>query len=74
MTQISELDSINAEAMMTLSEIGFAAYERFRDKAMSEEKGSMLRIKLKSWLSDRFATERDLELRIKVAPKYKAVS
>lgn len=74
MTTIHELDQINAEAMMTLSEIGFAAYERFRDKAMSEDKGSMLRIKLKSWVSDRFATERDLELRIKVAPKYKAVS
>lgn len=74
MTTIHELDSINAEAMMTLSEIGFAAYERFRDKAMEDDKGSMLRIKLKSWVSDRFAVERDLELRIKVAPRYKAVS
>lgn len=74
MTTIHELDSINAEAMMTLSEIGFAAYERFRDKTMADEKGSMLRIKLKSWVSDRFATERDLELRIKVAPRYKAMA
>jgi hypothetical protein len=74
MTTIHEIDAINAEAMMTLSEIGFAAYERFRDKTMADEKGSMLRIKLKSWVTDRFATERDLELRIKVAPRYKAVS
>jgi hypothetical protein len=74
MTTVHELDAINAEAMMTLSEIGFAAYERFRDKAMTEQKGSMLRLSLKSWLSDRFATERDLELRIKCAPKYKAMA
>jgi hypothetical protein len=74
MTTVHELDAINAEAMMTLSEIGFAAYERFRDKALAEQKGAMLRISLKSWLSDRFATERDLELRIKVAPKYKAMA
>jgi hypothetical protein len=74
MTTTHELDSINAEAMMTLSEIGFAAYERFRDSAMKEDKGSMLRLKLKSWLSDRFQTERDLELRIKVAPMRKAMA
>lgn len=74
MTTIHDLDQINAEAMMTLSEIGFAAYERFRDKTLAEDKGSMLRIKLKSWLSDRFQTERDLELRIKVAPMYKAMA
>ena len=74
MTTVNELDQINAEAMMTLSEIGFAAYERFREKALDEDKGSMLRIKLKSWVSDRFATERDLELRIKVAPMYKAMA
>lgn len=76
MTTTHEIDAINAEAMMTLSEIGFAAYERFRDKTMHESggMGSMLRIKLKSWVSDRFATERDLELRIKVAPRYKAMA
>ena len=74
MTTVNELDQINAEAMMTLSQIGFAAYERFREKALAEDKGSMLLIKLKSWVSDRFATERDLELRIKVAPKYKAMA
>lgn len=74
MTTIHELDTINAEAMMTLSEIGFAAYERFRDKAMADDKGSMLIIKLKSWVSDRFATERDLELRIKCAPMYKPMA
>lgn len=74
MTTVNELDQINAEAMMTLSEIGFAAYERFREKALAEDKGSMLRIKLKSLVSDRFATERDLELRIKVAPMRKAMA
>jgi hypothetical protein len=74
MTTIHDIDAINAEAMMTLSEIGFAAYERFRDKAMHGDKGSTLRIKLKSWLSDRAQTERDLELRIKCAPMYKAMA
>jgi len=74
MTAIHDIDQINAEAMMTLSEIGFAAYERFRDKALAEDKSAGLRIKLKSWLSDRFQTERDLELRIKVAPMRKAMA
>ena len=74
MTTIHDIDQINAEAMMTLSEIGFAAYERFRDKTLAEDKSAGLRIKLKSWLSDRFAIERDLELRIKCAPKYRAMA
>lgn len=74
MTTIHDLDQINAEAMMTLSEIGFAAFERFRDKTLADMKGSALRITLKSWLADRFQTERELELRIKVAPMRKAMA
>lgn len=74
MTTINDLEQINTMAMITMCEIGFAAYERFRDKTMSDDKGSMLRIKLKSWVSDRFATERDLELRIKAAPMYKPMA
>jgi hypothetical protein len=74
MTTVHDIDQINAEAMMTLSEIGFSAYERFRDKAMTEQKGSMLRLSLKYWLSDRANMEIDLSHRIKCAPKYKAMA
>lgn len=74
MTTIHDLDQINAEAMMTLSEIGFAAYERFRDKVIKTDRGSVVRIKLKSWLSDRAHTELDLSHRIKCTPKYKAMA
>jgi hypothetical protein len=74
MTTINDIDQINAEAMMTLSEIGFAAFKKFRDKAMADEKGAMLRIKLKSWLSDRANMEIDLSHRIKCAPMRKAMA
>lgn len=48
MTTINDLDQINAEAMMTLSEIGFARYERFLSERMEIGKlGSMLRMTLK---------------------------
>ena len=74
MTTIHDLDQINAEAMMTLSELGFAAFERFRNTTVAEHKGSVARIKLKSWLSDRAQTEIDLSHRIKCAPKYRAMA
>lgn len=71
MTTIHEIDAINAEAMMTLSEIGFASYERFLGVTLKTHKGSIARIKIKSWLADRAAKEVELSHRIKVAPMYK---
>ena len=73
MTTINDLEQINAEAMMTLSETGFAAYERYFCEltAGNAGMGSMVRIKLKSWVSDRAAKEVELSHRIKVAPLYK---
>lgn len=74
MTTIHDLDQINAMAMMTLSEIGLARYERFLGKTLAETKGSMARIKLKSFISDWAQREHELELRIKVAPMYKPMA
>jgi hypothetical protein len=74
MTTINDLDQINAEAMMTLSEIGVARYERFLGKTLASFKGSQARIKLKSFISDWAHRERELELRIKVAPMYKPMA
>lgn len=71
MTTIHDLDKINAEAIMTLSEIGLARYDRFLGQALAEHKGSVARIKLKGFISDWSARERELENRIKVAPMYK---
>lgn len=75
MTTIHDLDQINAEAMMTLSEIGFARYERFLSEQMDAGKlGSMLRMTLKSFISDWNHRENDLANRIKCAPLYKPMS
>jgi hypothetical protein len=74
MATVSELDAINAQAMMTLSEIGFARYERFLNNAMECYKGSILRSKLKSFISDWSHREQELENRIKVAPMYEPMS
>lgn len=75
MTTINDLDQINAEAMMTLSEIGFARYERFLSEQMDTGKlGSMLRMTLKSFISDWNHRETDLSHRIKVAPLYKPMA
>lgn len=75
MTTIHELDAINAEAMMTLSEIGFARYERFLSEQMDTGKlGAMLRKTLKSFISDWNHRENDLANRIKVAPMYKPMA
>ena len=71
MTTIHDLDKINAEAIMTLSEIGLARYDRFLGQTLAEHKGSVARIKLKGFISDWSAREQDLENRIKVAPMYK---
>lgn len=75
MTTINDLEQINAEAMMTLSEIGFARYERFLSEKMETGKlGSMLRMTLKSFISDWNHRETDLANRIKCAPMYKPMS
>lgn len=76
MTTINDLEQINAEAMMTLSEIGFAAYERYLYEVTvgSGGMGSMVRLKLKSWICDRSAKETELSNRIKVAPMYKPMA
>lgn len=71
MTTIHELDTINAEAMMTMCELGYARYERFLGITLKTHKGSIARIKIKSWLADRAAKEVELSHRIKVAPMYK---
>ena len=52
MSTIHDLDKINAEAIMTLSEIGLARYDRFLGKTLAEHKGSVARIKLKGFISD----------------------
>lgn len=74
MTTINDVDKINTEAMMTLSEIGFAAYEKYRDKILKTDKGSIFKMRLKSWLNDRAAKEVELSHRIRVAPMYKAMA
>lgn len=75
MTTINDLDQINAEAMMTLSEIGFARYERFLSEQMETGKlGSMLRMTLKSFISDWNHRETDPANRIKCAPMYKPMA
>lgn len=61
--------------MMNLSEIGFARYERFLSEQMDTGKiGPMLRMTLKSFISDWNHRENDLANRIKVAPMYKPMA
>lgn len=71
MTTTQTIDHISAMAMMTMCELGYARYERFRDSlqldAETEEK-------LKKFVHDNADRERELELRIKVAPMYKAMA
>lgn len=75
MTTINDLEQINAEAMMTLSEIGFARYELFLSEHLQSGKiGSMLLMTLKSFISDWNHRENDLANRIKVAPMYKPMA
>lgn len=52
MSTIHDLDKINAEAIMTLSEIGLARYDRFLGKTLAEHKGSVARIKLKGFVRE----------------------
>lgn len=70
MTTTQTIDHINAMAMMTMCELGYARYERFRDSLqLSDETED----KLKEFIHDNVDRERELELRIRVAPKYRTV-
>lgn len=74
MTTIHDIDQINTEAMMTLSEIGMARYDRFLTKTLNAFGGSQARIKLKSFISDWNHRETELSNRIKCAPLYKPMA
>jgi hypothetical protein len=70
MTTINDLDQINTMAMMTMCELGYARYERFLSKLeLNDEAGD----KLRRFINDCVEKEHELELRIRVAPKYKTV-
>lgn len=70
MTTINDLDQINTMAMMTMCELGYARYERFRaGLELNDEAGDKLRRFIHDWVE----REHDLELRIRVAPKRKTV-
>lgn len=70
MTTINDLDQINAMAMMTLCDTGYARYERFLSTLpLDDEAGDKLRKFIHDWVE----REHDLELRIRVAPKRKTV-
>lgn len=68
MTTINDLEQINTMAMMTMCELGYARYERFLSTLkLDDEAGD----KLRKFINDHVDRERELELRIKVAPMYK---
>lgn len=70
MTTINDLEQINTMAMMTMCELGYARYERFLSgMKLDDDAGD----KLRKFISDWVEKEHELELRIRVAPKYKTV-
>lgn len=71
MTTISDLDQINAEAMMTMCELGYARYERFRAGLKMDDQACE---KLRQFIRENADREHELELRIKVAPMYKPMA
>jgi len=69
MTTINDLEQINTMAMMTMCELGYARYERFLSKLkLDDNAGDILR----KFIHDNVEKEHELELRIRVAPKYKS--
>lgn len=65
MTTINDLDQINAMAMMTLCDTGYARYERFLSTMkLDDDAGDKLRKFINDWVE----REHELELRIRVAP------
>jgi hypothetical protein len=70
MTTINDLEQINTMAMMTMCELGYARYERFLSTfKLDDEAGD----KLRKFINDHVDREKELELRIRVAPRYKTV-
>lgn len=68
MTTINDLDQINTMAMMTMCELGYARYERFR---AGLELNDETEDKLREFIHANADREHELELRIKVAPLYR---
>jgi len=65
MTTINDLDQINAMAMMTLCDTGYARYERY---FASLDIDTDAPDKLRKFINDWVEREHELELRIRVAP------
>lgn len=70
MTTINDLEQINTMAMMTMCELGYARYERFRAGLKMDYEACE---KLRQFIHYNVDREHELELRIRVAPKYKTV-
>ena len=70
MTTTQTIDHINAMAMMTMCELGYARYERFRAGLKMDDEACD---KLRQFIHYNVDREHELELRIRVAPKYKTV-
>lgn len=70
MTTINDLEQINTMAMMTMCELGYARYERFRAGLNMDDEACD---KLRQFIHYNVDKEHELELRIRVAPKYKTV-
>ena len=70
MTTINDLEQINIMAMVTMCELGYARYERFRAGLKMDDEACD---KLRQFIHYNVDRERELELRIRVAPKYKTV-
>lgn len=70
MTTINDLEQINTMAMMTMCELGYVRYERFRAGLKMDEEACD---KLRQFIHYNVDREHELELRIRVAPKYKTV-
>ena len=71
MTTINDLEQINTMAMMTMCELGYARYERFRD---SLQLNAEYELKLREFIHDNVDMEHELSLRIRVAPMRKAMA
>lgn len=70
MTTINDPEQINTMAMMTMCELGYARYERFlASLELNDEAGD----KLRRFIHENVDREKELELRIRVAPRYKTV-
>lgn len=70
MTTINDLEQINTMAMMTMCELGYARYERYlASLELNDDAGDKLRKFIHDWVE----REHELELRIRVAAKYKTV-